>query len=282
MTDLHAAPLHHRLTPRLDGITLEHNMNKQEKLADLRRALTKAGLPPDRPSISLGVAGADEALGGGLMPGALHEVHARDWGAAGFAACLAIRMAHLSRHKPLFWVRPDYEALEYGGISPNGLLELGGDPARLVVLAAPNATEALAAAADILACPHVGALVLELSRNPASLDLVASRRLAFAAAQSGVTVLALREGATEMPSAALTRWQVKSAPSSPDDDWGAPAFTAQLVRNRLGPTGRWTMQWDVDHGLFRETRHDQYAPHPGRVAAAFAHRPDIQARAVGI
>jgi protein ImuA len=256
-------------------------MNKQEKLANLRRSLTQAGLPPDRPPMSLGVVGADEALGGGLLPGALHEVHAGDWGAAGFAACLAIRMAARAlprKNKPLFWVRPDYEALEYGGISPNGLLELGGDPAGLVMLATPNAIEALTAAADILACPHVGVLVLELSRNPASLDLVASRRLAFAAAQSGVTMLALREGAVEMPSAALTRWQVKSAPSSPDDDWGAPAFTAQLVRNRLGPTGRWTMQWDVDHGLFRETRHDQHAPHPGRVAAAFAHRPDFSSR----
>jgi protein ImuA len=264
-----------RLTPGRGGITLEHNMNKQEKLADLRRSLNQTGLPPDRPLVSLGVTGADDALGGGLLPGALHEIHAGDWGAAGFAACLAIRMAS---SKPLFWVRPDYEALEYGGISPNGLLELGGDPARLVMLAAPNATEALAAAADILACPHVGVLVLELSRNPASLDLVASRRLAFAAAQSGVTVLALREGAVEMPNAALSRWQVKSAPSSSGDDWGEPAFTAQLVRNRLGPTGNWTMQWDVDHGLFRETRHDQYAPHPGRVAAAFAHRPDLSSR----
>jgi len=68
-------------------------MNKQEKLANLRRSLTQAGLPPDRPPMSLGVVGADEALGGGLLPGALHEVHAGDWGAAGFAACLAIRMA---------------------------------------------------------------------------------------------------------------------------------------------------------------------------------------------
>ena len=275
MTDLHAASFRPRLTPGRSRIRLEHNMNKQEKLADLRRSLTQAGLPPDRPPVGLGVAGADEALGGGLLPGALHEIYAGDWCAAGFAACLAIRA---TGRKPLFWVRPDYEALEYGGISPTGLLELGGDPARLVLLASPNATEALAAAADILACSHVGVLVLELSRNPASLDLVASRRLAFAAAQSGVTVLALREGAAEMPSAALTRWQVKSGPSSSDDDWGEPAFTAQLVRNRLGPTGNWTMQWDVDHGLFREPRHDQHAPHPGRVAAAFAHRPDITSR----
>ena len=254
-------------------------MNKREKLADLRHSMARYGLPPERPPLALGVAGADHALGGGLLPGALHEVHAGDWSAAGFAACLAIKAAGA---KPLFWVRPDYEALEYGEISPSGFLELGGDPARLMLLRAPNAVDALAAGADILACPHAGALVLELGGNPRSLDLVASRRLAFAAAASGVTVLLLREGAVEMPGAALTRWHVTSAPSEESDDWGPPVFTAALVRNRLGPTGCWTMQWDVEHGLFRETRHDQYAPHPGHMAAAPSHRPADTARAVGL
>ena len=68
-------------------------MNKSEKLADLRHFLARYGLPPERPPLALGVAGADQALGGGLLPGALHEVYAGDWAAAGFAACLAIRAA---------------------------------------------------------------------------------------------------------------------------------------------------------------------------------------------
>ena len=256
-------------------------MNKSEKLADLRHSMARYGLPPERPPLPLGVAETDRTLGGGLLPGALHEIHAGDWAAAGFAACLAIQAAGHSSHgkgRPLFWVRPDYEALEYGEISPNGFLELGGDPAQLILLRAPNATEALAAAADILAAPQVGALVLELGGNPRSLDLVASRKLAFAAAASGVTALLLREGATQMPSAALTRWQVESAPSEDGDEWGAPTFKAALTRHRLGSTGCWTMQWDVDHGLFRETRRDQYAPYPGLVAATLAHRPDHPSR----
>jgi protein ImuA len=213
------------------------------------------------------------------MPGALHEIHAADWGASGFAACLAIRAAG---KKPLFWVRPDYEALEYGEVSPNGLMELGGDPGQLFLLRAPHAVDALAAGADILACPHVGALVLELSGNPKSLDLVAGRRLAFAAAESGVTVFLLREGADETPSAALTRWRIQTTASVPRDDWGAPAFNAALIRNRIGPTGTWHLQWDVDHGFFREPRHSHYAPYPGRVAAAAFHRPHPEARAIGL
>src|ERR1700761_5393258 len=180
-------------------------MNNSAKIEELRHFMARYGLPPERPALSLGVTEADRMLGGGLASGALHEVYAGDWAAGGFAACLAIMAAG---DKPLFWVRPDYEALEYGGLNAGGLLELGGRPENLILLRAPNATEALAAGADILACPHVGALVLEMSRNPKSLDLVASRRLAFAAALSGVTVLLLREGAEEMPSAAHTRWSV--------------------------------------------------------------------------
>ena len=44
------------------------------------------------------------------------------WSAGSFAVLLALLAAGT---KPLFWVRPDYAAMEYGVISPNGLLELG-------------------------------------------------------------------------------------------------------------------------------------------------------------
>ena len=98
-------------------------MNKSEKLAELRHFLARYGLPPDRPPIPLGMPAADAVLGGGLRPGALHEVFAGDWSAGGFAACLAIRLA--AGKKPLFWIRPDYEALEYGALSPNGLAGTG-------------------------------------------------------------------------------------------------------------------------------------------------------------
>ena len=95
----------------------------------------------------------------------------------------------------------------------------------LVLLRAPNAAEALAAGGGHSGLPHVGALVLECRGNPKCLDLVASRRLAFAAAESGVTAHPAARRRGEMPSAALTRWQVPSAPSRrSDDDWGNPRF----------------------------------------------------------
>jgi len=205
-------------------------------------------------------------LGGGLRRGALHEIYAGDWGAGGFAVCLAIQAAS---KKPLFWIRPDYEALEYGPLSATGLLELGGDPANLFLLRAPHADDALSAAADILACPHVGAVVLEISSSPRALDLIASRRLTLLAEESGVTLFLLREGAKPEPSAAATRWQVKSlASDAEDDDWGSPRFHAQLTRHRLGTLGEFFLTWDSEHGLFHDA-----AAHPGLVAAAPADRP---------
>ena len=244
-------------------------MNNQEKIQDLRHFLARYGLPPERPGLALGVEALDRMLGGGLCSGALHEVHAGDWTGGGFAACLAIRAAG---KKALFWVRPDYEALEYGALEPQGLAELGGRPENLVLVKTANAAEALAAAGDILASPHVGALLLEISGHPKALDLVASRRLNFLAGENGVTPILLREGAENLPSAAQTRWQVCSR-SSEEEDWGAPSFTAELIRNRLGPTGSFRLTWNPDNGLFREAAREIYAPNPGRVAAAVFDRP---------
>jgi protein ImuA len=249
-------------------------MNKCEKIADLRHFLARYGLPLERPVFPLGAAAADFALGGGLSSGALHEVHAGDWTASGFAACLAI---HAAGSKPLFWIRPDYEALEYGALHAQGLTELGGRPENLFLVKAANTAEALSAAGDILASSHVGALLLEISGHPKALDLVASRRLNFLAAENGVTAILLREGAEELPSAAQTRWRI-SAAASGADDWGAPSFRAELVRNRLGPTGSWHLTWNPDNGLFRESAREHYAPHPGHLAAAVFDRPAAEKR----
>src|SRR5205085_6687261 len=134
--------------------------------------------------IATGHPQADAVLGGGLRPGSLHEIFGGGWSGGGLAALLALRAAG---SKSFFWIRPDYEAMEYGAVSPNGLLELGGDPRQLILVRTRNAADALAAANDILACPHAGAVLLEMEGMPKCLDLVASRRLALAAGESGVT-----------------------------------------------------------------------------------------------
>jgi protein ImuA len=245
-------------------------MNKKEKIAHLRHSLAQAVRLVDRRPIPLGLAEADAVLGGGIRPGALHEIHVADWCAGGFAALLALRVAG---SRPVFWVCPDYEGLEFGHLNGRGWRELGGDPARLYLLRVPNAAAALMATADIIACPQVGAVVTELSGQPRCLDLTASRKLALAADRSGVTSFLLREAAHAEPGAAQTRWSIQAATGTAADDWGAPTLDVALTRNRGGGLGRWTLEWDSQHGLFHEARRDQQTPHSGFVVCAPADRP---------
>ena len=132
------------------------------------------------------------------------------------------------------------------------------------------------------AARSLGAVIAEIPAEPKILDLVASRRLAFAAAQKNVTAILVRLAAEPDASAAETRWIVRAARSSNNDEWGAPVFAAELTRNRHGRTGNWVMEWNSDDGIFREP--DQ-AAHSGAVAAASADRPaqaDAHARTRGV
>jgi protein ImuA len=166
--------------------------------------------------VQLGHPAADACLQGGILRGALHEVFPAGGGdeasACGFATALAARVAAGAR---VLWLRTDFAALEHGEISALGLIELGLDPDRFLLLRAPDATSVLRAASDALSCATLGALVIEIPGAPKILDLSASRRLVLAAAQSGVTAFLLRLDAQAEPSAAETRWLVRAARSFP-------------------------------------------------------------------
>jgi protein ImuA len=222
-------------------------------------------LEGETPLVPLGHAPADACLGGGLRQGALHEVFAAgdEAAASGFALALARRV--LGPHRWLVWVRQDFSALEAGEIHAAGLLELGIDPARTLCVHAPDAKSVLRAGAEALACKGVGAAILEPWGEANAFDLVASRRLTLGAQQQHVTAIVLRFAADPSPSAAETRWCVRAA-SSGDEDWGKPRFEAELTRNRHGNTGRWTMEWDANDGIFRTADR-------GALAAAPADRP---------
>ena len=204
--------------------------------------------------VSLGHEAADSSLCGGLRLGALHEVFAAGAGeetaASGFALALAARL--LGKRKWLLWVRQDFSAAETGDIHAAGLLELGIDPARVLMMRAPDAMGALRAGAEGLDCKGLGAVIIEPWGKPKMFDLVTSRKLTLAAQQHGVTAIVLRFSAEPQPSAAETRWLIKAAPSPPNTgDWGTPLFDAALVRNRHGHTGHWVLEWDCNNGIFQ-------------------------------
>lgn len=221
----------------------------------------------------VGIDSLDRVLGGGLAYGRLHELFAASSAdgpsAAGFAAALA-RLV-LPPGAPLLWLRLEEAEVCGGRLSATGLTQIGVDPAQLVLLALPDPVMLLRAAADVVRCRPVGAAVLEVWRRPRALDLTASRRLAVAAEESGVTALILRVDAEPAPSAAHTRWQVAAAPSCPleGNAPGHPAFDIALLRQRGRPDGgHWRMEWHREQARFAEPAHE--ASLPGIVVPATA------------
>jgi protein ImuA len=234
----------------------------------LMRARLEASAQPhrtDAAQVSFGAEALDARLGGGLVRAALHEVYAGANPDAASAAAFALLLAwRAGRGRPIFWVREEASARIDGKPYGHGLAELGIPPNALILVNAPNSIAALRAGADIMRCSAVSAVIIEPIGKAPALDLTASRRLALAAGQTGVMTLVLRTGAEPVPSAAHTRWQVASAPSTPlpANAPGHPIFDVTLLRHRGGIAGiEARLEWNRDRQSF-----DQ-APLPGGVPA---------------
>ena len=206
--------------------------------------------------VPLGHAGIDARLGGGLERGRLHEIFAFEAddasGAAGFATMI-LRRANRGRSS-VVWLRQEEAHAVGGALHMPGLVELGAGAIDLVVGILPDSLSVLRVAADVARCAEVGLVVIELWKNPRPLDLTASRRLAVAAEGSGVTALLLRIAAVPEPSAAMTRWAVRSVPAVPleANAPGHAALEVELMRQRGGKAGgRWIVEWNRDEGIFQ-------------------------------
>ncbi len=235
-------------------------LRRIEDLTLLKAYLEKRDLEEKPAHTPLGHGEADFFLQGGLQQGVLHEVFAasgHEASATGFITGLAARVAP---GKYSLWIRQDFSAHEFGELSPTGLVELGHNPSRLLLLSVANANDGLRAANDALSCAALGSVVIEIPGRPKILDLTASRRLTLMAAEKSVTPFLLRFSAEPDTSAAETRWLVRSAPSAlHQQDWGYPAFDVDLVRNRHGKTGRWFMEWNCDECVFQNASADHGA-----------------------
>lgn len=214
-------------------------------------------------------------LGNGFRAG-LHEIHVGtdDSGTGiGFALMLAIRKPSPG---PVIWVRDDRSGCGtrlYG----HGIAELGLDPARLLLVTTPDPVAALRATREAMACNQVAAVVLESKGKFPQLDLTASRRLHWAAVQSGVIGISLRIGGEAVPSAAMSRWRVTAAQSEPLPGMapGRPRLVVELQRHRAGvPAFEMMVEWDHHVGRFS-------ARGLGRGDKAVADMMKIERRALG-
>ena len=222
-------------------------------LSRLRRAVTEiegsdlSALDTGGRVLPLGAEVIDAALGGGLAFGHLHEIAPAAplylGAAAGFALALAARA---KTHKHALWIQSDFAGHEAGPLYGPGLTALGLSMQRLLFLRVAHPADVLWAMEESLKSRVLSAVIAELTEDGAAADLTATRRLTLAARDGGGLGLLLRHRISPEPSAAATRWSVAAAPGLTDSfgGLGRTAFSLSLVKNRRGPLGRWTMQWD--------------------------------------
>ncbi len=219
--------------PTLDH--LRHEISRIEKR-----------LPGPRNTLPFGIPAVDGALPGhGLARGALHEIAGGgegeqavfDAAPTSFAAGIAARLAG-----QVLW------CMRRRDLHPPALCQAGLGPDRVIYVDAAGDQQVLQAMEEGLRCRGLGAVVGELS----ALDMTASRRLQLAAAETGVTALALRRwrnarsaGAYgRQPTAATTRWRVTPAPSRalPVPGVGRPVWHVELMRCRGAEARSWIME----------------------------------------
>jgi protein ImuA len=167
----------------------------------------------------------DAALpGGGLLQGALHEIHAPtpiDGAALGFAVRLLGRFLARMPDRQALWAscRDDLFA--------PGLIAVGVDPGRLLLVRCRDPDDLLFAFEEAIKSKCLSVVLGEIG----ALDFSSSRRLQLAAAASGTGLILLRPARfAAVPSAAVTRWRAEAAP----DGWSLTLF-----RCRGGRPARW-------------------------------------------
>lgn len=219
--------------------------HRAETVEELRRLVARPVAIEAR-SLPFGLPAIDAHLPqGGLSSGALHEVMPEARGdtpaAFGFVAATLSRMP---RRGPMLLVTSPCglaaHGRPYGRPYGHGLNGFGLDPARIILVEAPNATQALWAMEEALrsAVPTAVAGVI------AKLDFRASQRLHLAAGKSGRPLLLLRPPGTS--SVAVTRWRIAAAAAA-HDRFGLIArwrWQVQLERCRNGRPGQWIVEFD--------------------------------------
>jgi protein ImuA len=225
-----------------------------------------------RAHVDTGVPMIDEALGGGLMRGAIHELLPKSApdlaAAAGFAFGLAARAETGGAHT--LYIQHDFTSAEFGRPYLPGLKLSGVDTAALIYLHVPRAEDVLWAMGEALKCRGFSAVIAEFPANVRVLDLTMTRRLALAAQEGLGLGLILRHAGAIEPNAATTRWLVAAAPSRPDHfgGIGPPSFLLDLQKNRFGRLAQWCVEWQSHERKFA------IPPLSRGLAGTSADRPD--------
>jgi protein ImuA len=221
--------------PRPSLAPLRARIRRLERAGRLESSTSEHG------ALAFGVAAIDAHLPeGGLALGRLHEILGSGGPEIGattlFAASLLARLKG-----PVLWCHGGQGL--FPGLFPPGLAGVGLSPDRVIHVAAGEQKTVLLAMEEGLRQPGLAGVIGEIS----SLPMLASRRLALAAAASGTLALALGcptgkkpEGEEHAPTAAATRWRVRPLPSA---DIADPAlWRLELLRCRGAEPAAWLVE----------------------------------------
>ncbi|TKD52032.1 ImuA family protein [Sphingomonas baiyangensis] len=197
-----------------------------------------------RPALPFGLGAVDARLAaGGLRLDALHEVAGESADLSDDAAATLFLAGIAARAwGPVLWV------VRRRDLFAPGLMQAGLSPERVIHAEAADDAEVLALMEEGLRHRGLGAVIGEAKR----VAMPATRRLQLAAEGGRTIALMLkRHGRVDgdplaVPSAAITRWRIGCAPSTPLPRGvagvGRPRWRVALARQRGGETGEWIME----------------------------------------
>jgi protein ImuA len=241
--------------------------------ASARRQVTESvGNAELAPALSFGTAAVDSRFSPGGLTYGTHQAAGApgDRSAAALFAMLCLtRLFKACPDRPALVVQEAEALREDGALYGPGLHALGLDPGRLALVSARDGAEALRVIDQAIRSGSVCAVVGELRRGAARLDLGLTQRLNVHGQQTSTLALLLTPD-LDGTSAAISRWRVRTAPSrAPRRFLGPPALDVELIRNRHGRSGRWTLEWSSEDEAFRLP-----APLRAPVVSPPLHRPD--------
>lgn len=253
--------------------------NRLERLAALRaevRAIESVAASGSRFCLPFGVEAMDRRLaGGGLAATALHEVTGArpdlsdDAAATLFIAGIAARQSQAEGGATVLW------AFKRRDLFAPGLALAGLPPAAVLYAECGTDEDVLAVMEEGLRHRGLAAVVGEVGR----VAMASTRRLQLAAEEGATLALMLKrwrrngEDPLTVPSAAMTRWRIACAPSTPlpTEGIGRARWHVDLARQRGGEPFNLIMEATDAQGrlaLPAEPRHRQdQAAGESRIAA---------------
>ncbi|MCG8506895.1 MAG: hypothetical protein MI755_19975 [Sphingomonadales bacterium] len=253
----------------------QQERRKRADLARLKGAIARLERVPARlegragaetAPFSVGLDAIDERIAGTDFRHQVHEVCPTGFsdGAAARGFCLGL-VARLydatPAPGPVLWCQSALTVLDYGRPYGQGLGDLGLGPRHFLFAALAREDDVLWALEEGLKARALAAVIGDVSRA----GLTESRRLALAAAASGIPCFLIRPFCERMASAAATRWRVTARPSAaPARDARAPGrarWQVDLTRNRGGRLGSFDIEWNHETRRFHlaETLADRAA-----------------------